>query len=178
MLRRLLNLVTLLSLLLCLAVVALWVRSYVASDSVRHHAQITEHDVIDWIIEAGEGRVAISRSRFHGTGRVDELHSGWVWERGEPVNPTFRWVGIPTLPANRLGFHWTADESETVYGTTLRTESVGFPVWAVAILTALLPATQLYRRIRRYGAGRCRSCGYDLRATPKQCPECGTATPP
>ena len=52
-----------------------------------------------------------------------------------------------------------------------------FPVWPVAIL-CLLPALRrrwVARRVRISAwANRCHTCGYDLRATPDRCPECGT----
>ena len=59
--------------------------------------------------------------------------------------------------------------------------TVGLPYWLVTSLSAVLPLHWLYRsRRRRHGAGRCPSCGYDLRATPQEggalldrCPECG-----
>jgi hypothetical protein len=53
---------------------------------------------------------------------------------------------------------------------------VEFPHWWLALATALLPTLWIHRAIvrrRRFGQGRCTECGYDLRATPERCPECG-----
>ena len=56
------------------------------------------------------------------------------------------------------------------------------PQAAVVALLSVLPALwalRSIRRRRRVSAGSCAVCGYDLRATPQRCPECGTpATPP
>ena len=53
---------------------------------------------------------------------------------------------------------------------------VHIPYWLLALMTLLLPSWWVwrYRRIRREARrGLCRDCGYDLRATPDRCPECG-----
>jgi hypothetical protein len=53
------------------------------------------------------------------------------------------------------------------------------PSWFLALIFALWPAVigcrWLARRrsMRRKTSGHCLACGYDLRATPDRCPECG-----
>ena len=61
-----------------------------------------------------------------------------------------------------------------------RTRSTTFFVrwWLIVILTAILPVARfgplVWRQWRsEHAEGLCPNCGYDLRATPERCPECG-----
>lgn len=54
---------------------------------------------------------------------------------------------------------------------------VQFPLWFAALVGSLLPIVWIRWRVRQsrlLREGLCRNCGYDLRATPEKCPECGT----
>ena len=55
--------------------------------------------------------------------------------------------------------------------------TVGIPWWFVMVVALLGPLRWLshHRRRRNDPAPRCPACGYDLRASPDACPECGEA---
>ena len=61
-------------------------------------------------------------------------------------------------------------------GIVMTFRAAGAPAWALALLLAAPPALIVRRWLKRRRDARrglCLRCGYDLRATPGRCPECG-----
>lgn len=86
-------------------------------------------------------------------------------------NPPSNGVGTETAA---LGFEFVAT------GRPLRWNYfvVGVPFWALCLPPAALAAwggLAWRRQRRREFTGRCLNCGYDLRGSPGNCPECGAA---
>src|SRR5207302_33845 len=76
------------------------------------------------------------------------------------------------LAGTTLGFSWYGPPYLMTRARTSTQRS--FPLWLPPLFTAAL--SYFLGRVRqRFPSGHCRSCGYDLRATPDRCPECGTA---
>jgi hypothetical protein len=73
-------------------------------------------------------------------------------------------------------FEWTATKINAGGGIEGVTWILGFPHWLGALICLIPPFWWLVIRIRNRSAvaqGVCQKCGYDLRATPDRCPECG-----
>ena len=163
------------SLALCVAVCALWARSYFRWDrgficgAVANDAQ----RVLDFWSERGRVTVTLTRTeRFSpGTGPreganlySDSLENAWTPEA---------WFGFRL---DREVTYRTFDYTTKVPPRDTRWTLV-VPHWFLAALTAVMPLGWIWRwRAARRKAieRRCLKCGYDLRATPGRCPECGT----
>jgi hypothetical protein len=164
--RPLFTLCSALSLLLCAAVCVLWVRSTWLHDNLTlalgsRAAQLT----------SGGGRLVLGWSRPGVPANVRARGGGVRWT----VEPPFRWTdvdGNPLYARRRVPLLGLA------YVGTPQASGLLAPHWLACLATATLPGVWLasYRhrlRQHRRRAGLCPHCGYDLRATPDRCPECG-----
>jgi hypothetical protein len=174
--RHLFTLFSVISLLLCVAVCGLWVRSCKTCDWAggtiggRSYGVFTlPHAVwLRWTDQPSPYRVVPSEDmlpfrlkQFDGAFRLryvapDHFHSG-------------RYV--------LFGFVYDRT-SQPRRRPPLRYAAISVPFYFLAGVTVASPSWWLVGRLRsrrRARAGLCRACGYDLRASPERCPECGTA---
>lgn len=121
--------------------------------------------------------VVVYRSTPIGGGQVrtDFLGAGGIHcNLSTPTHnpPTGGWV-VHTLPRPEFIFFlrypgWSRDGPR-----------LNLPFWIPLCAFGVLPSVGIvgrWRERRRASrVGRCARCGYDLRATPERCPECGTA---
>ena len=120
------------------------------------------------------GKVKTTQGIGPATGPFDETrqwHSSWNGEVGTSFNSDSE--------AHRFfGGGWSNGEHD--YFANVTSTTVTVPCWMIAIGSGLLPSffgAQLFRRFRREQRRRCGfcvACGYDVRASPSRCPECGT----
>jgi hypothetical protein len=170
------------SLVFCILICVLWIRSRWIADEViwRNHASDWGH--AQWRgIGIIEGEFLIVRAPFYDAAndcppipKLDDFPLQYFDEKvsGKPklfqaapmLSPIY-WIhgGIRWLDFSR----WTRSPWWALF----------IPLWMPASVASLLPGCWLARRLRRRQlelTSHCRVCGYDLRATSYQCPECGT----
>jgi hypothetical protein len=80
-------------------------------------------------------------------------------------------------------FEWNEYRFDENYKLIAVGRKLEVPYWTLALVTAVLPVAFVTLRVTRWltryrGRARCPLCGYDLRASPDRCPECGTAVEP
>jgi hypothetical protein len=150
--RRIFNAAAIVSLVLCVGTVALGVRSFsyrdlVTYEAVRGAAGITS--------ELGRIEIEIAIAD------APRFGSGW---------------GSRTWPAQAAGGSFRQFYLRNRRDGGLRHWLLAVPHWFLMAITSALPIAAVVTRSWRAGPrqGHCPSCGYDIRATPDRCPECGT----
>jgi hypothetical protein len=142
--RKLFTLAAGASAVLCIAVCVLWVRSYFPLDGTPSDV----HGDDFWFGGNRHELFSVGGEIFYSywpTGFVHGEMGGWYWH----------------------GFGFKKDKLVLMMVA---------PHWLLAAISGAPAAFGLFRlsrNRRERQAGLCRACGYDLRATPERCPECG-----
>ncbi len=178
--RRLLKTLVLLWLTICIATTALWLAGRFAGNPFPHPLPGR------WSYQLnGRTSGSISVVLFH------DYPTPMVGPRFGPNDQytpeLLAWYGQfpPGLFIHILGFGCThTDNFETDSGNHMvalgKRTDLSVPYWAAWVMwlpTAVYADRRRRRKLqsRRRLKGQCVVCGYDLRATPDRCPECGTA---
>jgi hypothetical protein len=155
-----------LSLLISIATAAVVIRSWFAFD------------------EFSRKTVNVSAGRYCETGVGWDQGRIFLWQyhMDLPQGPTYtawRHVVIPRrglfgYSLNWLGFEQGGAGSGSRSGQWKWYFRLGIAGWPIVLTTAVMPVVWMWRSVRRRPRrGYCCRCGYDLRATPGRCPECG-----
>jgi hypothetical protein len=168
--RRLLNLVAVLSLLLCLAATFMCLRSYRRRDEWSRYRTTAYQEVV-----SSQGMIVVRVTTWPTPLPENANELGWRHHAGPPEAP-FTPAAMTVL--GRLGFR-RGSFRPSGNGNALDVWTCPWPaVMAVGLFPAAVGAAAFHRRRvrrRRTREGHCPACGYDLRATPGTCPECGAA---
>ncbi|MGH7213189.1 MAG: hypothetical protein ACREIT_00175 [Tepidisphaeraceae bacterium] len=167
-----------LSMIVLTGTCALWVRSYFIGDFVmRDRGRIMLH------VNSNTGQVGLG---VWDASRTASRRVGWVYKPSlspEPEKLTSDKSHAVFLRCGPFAFWRAKPIAPGSTGHTYYRWGAVVPHWAVAALVAVMPALWLVgalrrgRQRRRLEKGWCVHCGYDLRATPDRCPECGTPVP-
>jgi hypothetical protein len=184
--RLLFNLLAGVSLLACLSFVGVGIRSFWALDQWLYYLDQVQPPTVSlerMIVQSGLGGIQFQHdisAYSYGVGNQPPQRTSGFGHRAYPAEypqPPAQ-VGARTI----LGFyfgHGILPLPGDPGANTERYLLIVVPIWSLIVLTAVLPVMGFIRwrrerRRARIEAGLCLTCGYDLRATPDRCPECGT----
>jgi hypothetical protein len=185
--------------LLALATGIMWARSRWRADELRWFVQLPDPTEDDWQGLLGVFRIYSVESSQGAVGFWVRSREVWL-STPFPEPGLHRWSGSPKEPPNcsmdnafsggdarcfpndwGFALRWDVDQPMAgwPYVAHWRVRMIVLPWWVLAAGFGALPVYLLARkalraRFRRLNPGLCHTCGYDLRATPRRCPECGS----
>jgi len=167
--RRLFNLAAVVSLLIWVAMAALWVASYFSKFDVNWFG-----GTVSWELLLSRGEMSIERVQWRGV--TNAANVGWTFRTAQPGSL----IDAPAIPGYFWQTHFRAFGFAAVsfhFRVVAGALRIVWPCWVVMILTAFLPLLGILRKRRESpSVPLCSRCGYNLTAnTSGTCPECGAA---
>jgi hypothetical protein len=193
--RRFFNLAAAVSLVMCVATVVFWYRSRRTNDTVVYSISALEPTIIEPLCHSESARITIG-VQWYDPNQFDavffrpmvdgEPSAPWAYTRSS--NPEAAGKFVRPRPAEFTGVEFLGAEvafRKWNPRSKRHDTAVILPWWMLAVLTGGLPGCWAVQRFRQRlrcdratASPPCPTCGYDLRATPDRCPECGTTTAP
>jgi hypothetical protein len=171
----------LLSLFICVGLLALWPRSYHTSDKLRFIRSPSSSTAYFW--QTARGQLLFTRYFEEGQWK-DSKHFGFRYSS----DPATRVISLWNPDRERHEQVWRflgAGGSVHLWPEeSARSVHMIIPLWMLALVAGAywpwyaIGLAARIRRSRRRRQARCEQCGYDLRASAGRCPECGTPIPP
>jgi hypothetical protein len=178
------------SLFLCVAVVVVWIDSYYQTLAWRWNHYVSSSNVVrsdGWCSADGRLGVCVIQTR-NNLGPVVSIErdsskekllyrDGWGTEYQTGMRLQRKWI-YPThnwWERNVIFVRSQYSESPRLMITS-SSYTVAVSYWVLFMVSGMWPGLWMWcwwRRRARPTAGVCSKCGYDLRASPDRCPECG-----
>ena len=169
--------------LLFMGVTVIWIRSYWITDAwayQRLHVGHQQQVLIGYRSWSCRGTLGVSRVAYGHRGDASEVEA-WQhayryihWQGTDYWHPG--WVAPHSLFQSLTCFRIHSVVDNTIPEESARIVLVTLPLWVITALCAApigVSSLRTLRNRRRLVKGLCLACGYDLRATPDHCPECG-----
>jgi hypothetical protein len=175
------NLIAGISLLLGVVVGLAYVRSYFRVEILVPY----KSDLREYQLESARGLLRFKRDSFLTNPELRHRPDPWGWRFFDlATNPNQAIAmenvhGIAGFDVESFRLYVTEPTSKvTNQKVAIDVAAFVLPDWFVLVLLMITPAVgirrwQQFKRFRVVGS--CTACGYDLRATPDHCPECGAA---